>query len=267
MRERHPRPGRPRRRRRLRGVPRGLAAQAGAGPRRRPGDPAVLRPARPGGRRGRSASTSDAGTCTTTPATRWSSTGGPTCRRAFYRATRTEPMDVVLRRRFGFERGEITAYEDEHLLDRTEAEHAQRDSRRRDRAPARRPDARHRRHHPARAGRHRPRRRRRDAVRAGRARHRQDRRRPAPRGVPALHVPGPAAPRRRARRRAELAPSCPTSPRCCRRSARSTCGRSPSRSLSAPGSRCAPSEPAAVAALKGDPRMAAGAATARCTPG
>ncbi len=36
--------------------------------------------------------------------------------RAFYRATRTEPMDVVLRRRFGFERGHITAYEDEHLL-------------------------------------------------------------------------------------------------------------------------------------------------------
>ena len=36
--------------------------------------------------------------------------------RAFYRATRTEPMDVMLRRRFGFERGHITAYEDEHLL-------------------------------------------------------------------------------------------------------------------------------------------------------
>ena len=36
--------------------------------------------------------------------------------RAFYRATRTEPMDVRLRRRFGFERGTITAYEDEHLL-------------------------------------------------------------------------------------------------------------------------------------------------------
>ena len=36
--------------------------------------------------------------------------------RAFYRATRTEPMDVVLRRRFGFERGHITAYEDEHLV-------------------------------------------------------------------------------------------------------------------------------------------------------
>jgi DNA helicase IV len=41
---------------------------------------------------------------------------------AFYRATRTEPMGVKLRRRFGFERGVITAYEDEHLQDRTEAE-------------------------------------------------------------------------------------------------------------------------------------------------
>jgi len=42
--------------------------------------------------------------------------------RAFYQATRTDPMDVGLRRRFGFERGQITAYEDEHLADRTEAE-------------------------------------------------------------------------------------------------------------------------------------------------
>jgi DNA helicase IV len=42
--------------------------------------------------------------------------------RAFYQATRTDPMDVGLRRRFGFERGHITAYEDEHLVDRTEAE-------------------------------------------------------------------------------------------------------------------------------------------------
>ncbi len=39
----------------------------------------------------------------------------------FYRATRTEPMHVGLRRRFGFDRGRITAYEDEHLLDKTEA--------------------------------------------------------------------------------------------------------------------------------------------------
>jgi DNA helicase IV len=42
--------------------------------------------------------------------------------RAFYQATRADPMDVALRRRFGFERGHITAYEDEHLVDRTEAE-------------------------------------------------------------------------------------------------------------------------------------------------
>ena len=41
---------------------------------------------------------------------------------AFYRATRDQPMDVVLRRRFGYEQGHITAYEDEHLLDRTEHE-------------------------------------------------------------------------------------------------------------------------------------------------
>jgi DNA helicase IV len=40
----------------------------------------------------------------------------------FYRATRTEPMHVGLRRRFGFDRGRITAYEDEHLLDATEHE-------------------------------------------------------------------------------------------------------------------------------------------------
>src|SRR5512134_2945481 len=41
---------------------------------------------------------------------------------AFYRATRSDPMGVVLRRRFGYERGQITAYEDEHLMDRREAE-------------------------------------------------------------------------------------------------------------------------------------------------
>jgi len=41
---------------------------------------------------------------------------------AFYRATRTEPMGVVLRRRFGIAGGEITAYEDEHLTDTGESE-------------------------------------------------------------------------------------------------------------------------------------------------
>ncbi len=39
---------------------------------------------------------------------------------AFYRATRTDPMGVALRRRYGFEGGRLTAYEDEHLTDTTE---------------------------------------------------------------------------------------------------------------------------------------------------
>lgn len=39
---------------------------------------------------------------------------------AFYRASRAEPMSVVLRRRFGLDRGALTAYEDEHLQDRAE---------------------------------------------------------------------------------------------------------------------------------------------------
>ncbi len=39
---------------------------------------------------------------------------------AFYRASRAEPLGVVLRRRFGLDRGQLTAYEDEHLQDRSE---------------------------------------------------------------------------------------------------------------------------------------------------
>jgi DNA helicase IV len=35
---------------------------------------------------------------------------------AFYRASRKEPMGVRLRRRFGVDRGRLTAYEDEHLV-------------------------------------------------------------------------------------------------------------------------------------------------------
>jgi DNA helicase IV len=38
----------------------------------------------------------------------------------FYRATRRDPRGVILRRRFGFAGGEITSYEDEHLTDTTE---------------------------------------------------------------------------------------------------------------------------------------------------
>ncbi|WP_327290627.1 HelD family protein [Streptomyces sp. NBC_01198] len=42
----------------------------------------------------------------------------------FYRASRAEPMDVRLRRRFGYTGGELTAYEDEHLTDPAEADTA-----------------------------------------------------------------------------------------------------------------------------------------------
>ncbi|MER6343656.1 HelD family protein [Streptomyces sp. NPDC001595] len=39
----------------------------------------------------------------------------------FYRASKKDPMDVGLRRRFGYTGGELTAYEDEHLSDPAEA--------------------------------------------------------------------------------------------------------------------------------------------------
>ncbi|MGX2995448.1 HelD family protein [Streptomyces sp. JNUCC 64] len=41
---------------------------------------------------------------------------------AFYRATRTDPLDVGLRRRFGYTGGDLTAYEDERLSDPAEEE-------------------------------------------------------------------------------------------------------------------------------------------------
>ncbi|MER5499402.1 MULTISPECIES: UvrD-helicase domain-containing protein [unclassified Streptomyces] len=40
----------------------------------------------------------------------------------FYRASRKDPQDVGQRRRFGYTGGELTAYEDEHLTDPSEAE-------------------------------------------------------------------------------------------------------------------------------------------------
>lgn len=40
----------------------------------------------------------------------------------FYRASRTDPLDVGLRRRFGYTGGDLTAYEDEHLSDPAEAD-------------------------------------------------------------------------------------------------------------------------------------------------
>lgn len=42
----------------------------------------------------------------------------------FYRASKKNPLDVGLRRRFGYTAGELTAYEDEHLSDPTEAAHS-----------------------------------------------------------------------------------------------------------------------------------------------
>ncbi|WFB08852.1 AAA family ATPase [Streptomyces sp. LX-29] len=44
----------------------------------------------------------------------------------FYRASKKQPMDVELRRRFGYTGGELTAYEDEHLTDPDEGERASR---------------------------------------------------------------------------------------------------------------------------------------------
>lgn len=45
--------------------------------------------------------------------------------RAFYRASRVEPMGVRLRRRFGFQQGRITAFEDERLLEGIEEAHSE----------------------------------------------------------------------------------------------------------------------------------------------
>ncbi|MFV0129239.1 HelD family protein [Streptomyces sp. HMX112] len=42
----------------------------------------------------------------------------------FYRASKRDPQDVALRRRFGYTGGELTAYEDEHLSDPAEEERA-----------------------------------------------------------------------------------------------------------------------------------------------
>ncbi|MFI9614426.1 HelD family protein [Streptomyces sp. NPDC052023] len=44
----------------------------------------------------------------------------------FYRASKKDPMDIGLRRRFGYTGGELTAYEDEHLSDPAEAARASR---------------------------------------------------------------------------------------------------------------------------------------------
>lgn len=40
----------------------------------------------------------------------------------FYRASKKDPLDIALRRRFGYTGGDLTAYEDEHLTDPTEVD-------------------------------------------------------------------------------------------------------------------------------------------------
>jgi hypothetical protein len=87
--------------------------------------------------------------------------------RRFYRASVRDPQGVATRRRFGFVKGDLTSFEDEHL-DRGEEP----DPDRGDRTPAGRADAGHRRDHPAGAGRAGPRRPGGLDLRAGRARHR-----------------------------------------------------------------------------------------------
>ena len=77
--------------------------------------------------------------------------------RAFYRATRLEPMGVTLRRRFGFERGDPDGVRGRAPCRPVRGRPAQRDPGQRDRATPHRADARHRRDDPARAGRRRPR--------------------------------------------------------------------------------------------------------------
>ena len=185
-----------RRRRGQRGVPRGVPAPAGAGPDRRPGDAAVLRPARTS-TTGRALLHRPPARARRRTATRWSSTGGPTSRRAFYRATRDRADG---RRRCAAGSASTAARSPptrtSTCSDRGRGRRgaaASSPARSSGRASARcatssRPSS--------------PSRTRSSAptspttrLRAGRARHRQDRGRPAPRGVPALRLPRPAAPR------------------------------------------------------------------------
>ena len=122
----------------------------------------------------------------------------------FYRATRSDRQRVLMRRRYGFsDHAELTGFEDEPLIGDGRDRSGRRVPARRDRAAAHRADARHRRHDPAGAGRPGPRGTASVRLRAGCARHREDGRRPAPRGVPALHRTGAAEPRRCRDRRAE----------------------------------------------------------------
>ena len=120
----------------------------------------------------------------------------------FYRATRSDPMGVRRRRRFGFQHGALTSFEDEDLVGAARPG-VLGDPRAGDRAAARRPDARHRGHHPARAGRDRAIRPLAVDLRPGSTGNREDGRRPAPGGVPPLRAPRAADPPGRHGRRTQ----------------------------------------------------------------
>ena len=211
------------------------------------------------GRRGRS--TSAAGTSATRPATRSSSTGGRRSPRPFYRATPDRPDGRAAAPPVRLPRRPADVLRGRAPRPRRGARAGLGPAARGDRASPRRPDARHRGDHPARPGRPGARRPGHVAVHPGRARHRQDRGRPAPRRVPALHLPRAAAALRRPGRRARTPPSCTTSPRCCRPSARAASSRPPWTSWSALAGRAA-DEPADRArrsrATRGWPTCCAG---------
>ena len=122
------------------------------------------------------------------------------------------------------------------------------------RGHANRQDARHRRHVAGRAGRDHPVGALRRAGGPGRSRHREDRRRPAPRGLPALHAPSPRR-SRCAGGGAQARCSSATSARCCPASGRRTYCCAPSGSCS-PGSAADRAEGRLAEELKGRAMMA-----------
>ena len=69
------------------------------------------RPTSPTRSTARSGGTSGGGTSTTSWATRWSSTGGPSSPGRSTGPPARNPMGVRLRRRFGVDRGRLTAYQ------------------------------------------------------------------------------------------------------------------------------------------------------------
>ena len=266
-------PRRQERGRRLRGVPRLSPLSPGALP---AGRPRPLRcssagsTSRAGPRRG--AGTSAAGTSTTTTATRSSSTGGRTSR-----APSTAPPGSS---RWASPCGDgsasnaatLTAYEDEHLVDRSEADRRSailaneierpRTGPMRDIVATIQPEQ--------------------DVVvrtdlatsvcvqgAPGTGKTAVG---PAPRRLPALRAPRPAAPQRRPRGRPEPVVPALHRRRCSRRSARSRSARRRSTSWSGRPYPSAPSTRSTSRVLKGDARMAQvleprGVVTAAATAG